>query len=88
MGLAGYAELREQSLPGASNLSFVEGLYYIRDPESVTPEWPASAAVIIELNGTRQAANISECTPARRELFLGCFSSRLRPQCLRKGKCG
>src|SRR5213594_3814053 len=34
-------ETREQSLPGALNLSFVEGLYadYLRDPESVTPEW-------------------------------------------------
>jgi 2-oxoglutarate dehydrogenase E1 component len=34
-------EVGEQSLPGALNLSFVEGLYadYLRDPESVTPEW-------------------------------------------------
>ena len=34
-------DIREQSLPGALNLSFVEGLYadYVRDRGSVDPEW-------------------------------------------------
>ncbi|HMJ65018.1 MAG TPA: 2-oxoglutarate dehydrogenase E1 component [Candidatus Binatia bacterium] len=34
-------EIREENLPGALNLSFVEGLYadYLRDRDSVAPEW-------------------------------------------------
>src|SRR5262245_34805020 len=34
-------DVREQSLPGALNLSFVEGIYadYVRDRDSVAPEW-------------------------------------------------
>src|SRR5260221_7689002 len=39
-----------ESLPGAANLGFIEGLYedYLRDPGSVTPDWQKYFADIVD----------------------------------------